>query len=94
MKMTRDHYEALKKKVEPLTQKIITHRESLRGDPKVQNLDTRTLWDTFHATRISNEYTYQEFDYLDTHIETAMRSIFRELGIPLDSDKCKLKEKS
>lgn len=32
-----------------------------------------------------NDYSYQEFDYLDTHIETAMRRIFKELNVPISA---------
>lgn len=82
MKMTQAHYEALKAKVMPLVPSIPAYRESLKTDPKVKNLDQRVLWDVFHAAKIWKDYSYQEFDYLDAHIETAMRAIFKELDVP------------
>jgi hypothetical protein len=84
MKMTPAHYEALKAKVVPLVAKIATHRESLKNDPRVKDLDKRLLWDVFYATRIMGEYSPQEFAYNNTHIETAMRSIFNELNVYAD----------
>lgn len=83
MKMSKEHYDALKERVAVLVPQIPAHLDLLRGDPKVKNLGLRLMWDVFHATRISNRYSYQEFDYKDTHIETAMRAVFKELGVAL-----------
>lgn len=83
MKMTDEHYAALKARVQTLVPQIPAHRERLKNDPKVKNLDLRVLWDVFHAAKIYTVYSYQEFDYLDTHVETAMRAIFKELGVPM-----------
>ena len=83
MKMTQAHYEALKAKVLPLVPSIPAHRESLKTDPNVKDLDQRVLWDVFHAAKIWRDYSCQEFDYRDTHIETAMRAIFKELNVPV-----------
>ena len=80
-KMTSPHYEALKAKVAMLVPQIPAHRTVLAADVRVKDLSLRVLWDVFHATRIMDDYSYQEFDYLDTHIETAMRAIFKELGV-------------
>lgn len=30
-----------------------------------------------------NNYSYQEFDYYDTHIETAMRAVFKDFGVDI-----------
>lgn len=84
MKMTAEHYAALKAKVEPLVPKIPAHLEGLKKDPKVVNLEVRLLWDVFHTARIWDSYSYQEFDYNDAHIETAMRAIFKEFNIAVD----------
>lgn len=81
MKMSKDHYEFLKKKVSEILPKVKEHRKTLEGDPRVKNLKTRWMWDTFHAIRVFDTFSYQEFDYLDVHIETAMRHIFDELKI-------------
>lgn len=83
MKMSKLHYDDLKARVALQVPQIEGHRATLRNNPKVKDLSTRLLWDVFHATRIQNAYSYQEFDYKDAHIETAMRAIFKELNIPL-----------
>lgn len=82
MKVTKAHYEALKAKVLPLVPSIPAYRESLKADPKVNDLDRRVLWDVFHAAKIWEVYSYQDFNYLDSHVETAMRAIFKELNVP------------
>lgn len=83
MKMTKEHYDVLKKKVEALLPGIENQRTRISLDPTVKDPSKRLLWDTFHAANIFAEYTYQQFDYLDDHIETAMRSIFKELNVRL-----------
>jgi hypothetical protein len=83
MKMTKEHYDVLKKKVEALLPGIENQRTRISLDRKVKDPGKRLLWDTFHAANILTAYTYQQFDYLDDHIETAMKSIFKELNIRL-----------
>lgn len=85
MKMTQAHFTVLKAKVAELQPQIPAHLARLQADPKVKDLGMRLLWDVFAATRILDQYSYQEFDYLDTHIETAMRRAFKELGVPQPS---------
>ena len=69
MKMTKEHYKALKEKISMVKNNI--HKD-------IQN-DTHSIWDIFHAAKIFAHYSYQEFDYLDTQIETAIRKILKEL---------------
>lgn len=82
IKMSKEHYQKLKSLVEAIgKRKIEDYREALRHDPRVKNLTTRLLFDVFYATKIQNKYSYQEFDYLDSHIASAMKQIFKELHI-------------
>ena len=81
MKMSKEHYNVIKERVATLVPQIPAHTERLRADPRVKNLPLRLLWDVFHAARIYELYSYQQFDYKDTHIETAMRAIFKELKV-------------
>jgi uncharacterized protein YeaC (DUF1315 family) len=81
MKMSPEHYAKLKERVTLLLPKIPEHVEHLRKDPKVKVLRMRLLWDLFHATHMHTLYTYEEFDYTDAHIETAMNAIMRELNV-------------
>ena len=81
MKMAKEHYNAIKDRVAALVPQIPAHTERLRADPRVKNLQKRLLWDVFHAVRIYELYDYQQFDYKDDHIETAMRAVFKELKV-------------
>ena len=83
IKMSPEHYAAIKSKVEELgANKINAYKEQLKADPKVKDLETRLLFDVFYATKVQNKYSYQEFDYTDAHIKSAMKQIFKELHIP------------
>ena len=89
MKMTPEHYAVLTARLAPLADKIRAHRLELERqhrdpDPRyypVGNVERRLIWDAFYASKIQRDYTYQEFDYTDAHIETAMRRAFKDLRI-------------
>lgn len=83
MKITTEHYNAIKAKVLPLVDSLPAYFAQLHNDARIKDFETRALFDVFHATRIYNDYSYQEFDYQDAHIKTAMRAIFAELNITI-----------
>ena len=63
MKMTSEHYAVLKGKVKELLPEMDAFRDVVKNAPRVHDMDRRLLWDVFYATRIFNQYSYQEFDY-------------------------------
>jgi len=78
MKMTVVHFEALRsacadvKDANPhITPEVYTSN-SIGNDPAV-----RFRWDLFYASRKRTGFTFSE--YLDSHIDTAMRRIVGEL---------------
>lgn len=87
--MTPAHYDHLKAQIAPLADRLRAHRLDLERqhrdpDPRylpVRDPERRLRWDAFYASRIQSFYGYQDFDYTDAHIETAVRAIFKELGI-------------
>jgi len=89
MKMSPAHYADLRARLLRLACDIRDHRRVLQQlhrnpDPlqfPVKDPERRLLWDAFYASRIQSAYSYQEFDYTDAQIETAMRAAFRDLGI-------------
>ena len=89
MKMTAAHYAVLKERVQVLVNsgQLHPHIAEVRASGKFKDLALRIRWDTFHACRMYDKYTYQEFDYLDAHVDTAMRTIFKELGVVIDQPK-------
>lgn len=78
MKMSPGHFEALKARVAQVMPQVPAHREKLRNDPRVKDLEKRLLWDVYHSARMHQLYSPQQWDYADAHIETAMRKILRE----------------
>ena len=86
MKMTKAHYDVLKERVQMLVTsgRLFRHVAEVRAEGKFKDLATRIRWDTFHSCKMYDKYTYREFDYLDTHVDTAMKAIFKELGIVID----------
>lgn len=80
MKMSNTHYLALLEALRPIVPHLKAHRDTLKNDPKVKSVDTRLTWDAYWATKISSKYSYQEWDYKDTHIENAVKKALKELG--------------
>ncbi|TFZ80742.1 hypothetical protein [Candidatus Macondimonas diazotrophica] len=81
MKMTAEHYAALEGRIAQIVAQIPAHVDSLRTDPRVKDLRTRVVWDVYHSTRMHQLYSPQEWDYLDSHIETATKRALRNLGV-------------
>lgn len=86
MKMSQAHYAVLKDRLAPIVKsgELNLHIARIKQSGKYKDLATRVLWDAFHACRMYDKYTYQEFDYNDKHVETAMRKAFSELGVVIE----------
>ena len=89
MKIKGTHYQVLKDAVLALGPGIDRHKEFIfeeaqKPDTKIKDAQTRFLWDVFWAARRTCEklrgYSYQEWDYKDAHVETALRKILAERG--------------
>ena len=81
MKMTTEHYNELKTRIQTFAHEAPAHLERVRLDARCKDIQKRMLWDIFHATKIYSKYTYQQFHYKGTHIETALKKIASELKI-------------
>jgi hypothetical protein len=78
MKMTIEHFEALRKACKKTRDKHLhitpnSYIENNIGKDPV----LRFRWDLFHASRRKTGYNFSE--YLDSHIDTALRRIVKEL---------------
>ncbi len=83
--MSPAHFDVLKTRVLAMREQIPTYAQHIRTNfasvgKTPSAAETRIMWDIFYATKIMNSYSYQEFDYKDTHIETAMRKILSEVS--------------
>ena len=81
--MTTEHYSTLKSRVATFAHQLSAHLEALRIDQRVKDLETRMLFDIFHGAKMWSIYSYQQFDYTDEHIKTAMKRIAKELNIKI-----------
>ncbi len=82
MKITQEHYNHIKQAITPLASKLILHREALKSDTRVKDLEKRLRWDGLYAAHLSQWLCDNVYSYMDdTHIDTALKSIMKELSI-------------
>ena len=81
MKMTTEHYNELKTRIQTFAHQAPAHLERIRLDARCKDIKTRMLFDIFYAAKIWEIYSFQEFNYMDEHIKTAMNKIVSELKI-------------
>ncbi len=86
MKMKPEHYEALKKAMRPIVKSKTwpDHLVFIKTETKAKDPEKRARWDALFASRTKlpphfiNDVLYAYLD--DTHIDTALKSIMRELS--------------
>ena len=81
MKMSLDVYEDLKGRIATIgKEKIDAHRDRVIAEGKARDVEKRVRWDALYALRYHDAVSemYKTMD--DSHIDTALRHIFRELG--------------
>lgn len=81
MKIPADTVAALQAAIAPFADKLEAHAASLASNPKVGNLAMRVRWDAFWASKFDASPIYRA-GCNDTHIDTALRSVMRNLGFP------------
>ena len=85
MKVQTDHYAFLLANIAPWAGQLRIHRANLTARKEKENIkdiEKRLRWDAMYAANLSRYacdtlYTYCD----DTHVDTALRSIMRELSI-------------
>lgn len=85
MKMKPEHYQHLKQLLTTVKDRIESHREFLKTDSRVKDLEKRLRWDMLWATNNNHSTTRWIVDTLysymnDDHIDTALRSAMKELS--------------
>ena len=83
MKMKPDHYNHMKSAIASIdTAKVASHKEALTHDARVKDLDKRFRWDLSYAAKLTPWVCDNLYSYLDdSHVDTALRSIIRELDL-------------
>lgn len=80
MKMTPEHYAKLRERVLPFMPQYPFLLEQFKRVPEIKSAECAALWRVYHAAKIYDIFTYQQWDYNDSHIETAMRKIIHDAG--------------
>lgn len=82
MKVTQEHYQTLKQAIANISpEKVNRHREQLKGDHRVHDVEKRLRWDLMYAAGLtqflcSTLYKYANDDHIDTALKQAMKEIF------------------
>lgn len=80
MKMPHDIYATLKAKIAAIgADRIAAHRVAVINEGKAKDVEKRVRWDALYSLRYHDGVSemYKTMD--DSHIDTALRQIFREL---------------
>lgn len=76
MKFSTEHYTNLKNAVIEAVNDLHTEISDLREEGQSE---TRFVWDLFWACKWSKSADYRQSNYLDSHIQTALKNIVKEL---------------
>ncbi len=83
MKMKPEHYRELKAAISVAVDKetAAQHRKNLKQDKRVKDLEMRFRWDCFWVVH-SRVNTTSWYSYIsDTHMDTALKRVVKELGL-------------
>jgi hypothetical protein len=77
MKIKPEHYDYIRAAMATVpSDKVDAHREALKHDSRVRDLNMRLRWDVLHATVPSRWICDNVYPYAnDTHLDTALRRI-------------------
>jgi hypothetical protein len=84
MRIGSAHYAHIHDAINALDRdKIAAHKEALRGDGRVKDLEMRFRWDLLWASGLSPWMSAVLYPtgVNDDHIDTALRKVVRELGL-------------
>jgi hypothetical protein len=84
MKVQQEHYDYIKTAIESIgVERLRQHREALKDDPRVRDLEMRLRWDALHAGVGSRWVcdTLYVYGCNDEHIDTALRRAMKEVGV-------------
>jgi hypothetical protein len=82
MKIKKEHYNHILTEIGKIDVNLLQHhKKTLENDPRVKDIEKRFRWDLLFAANslwvCDNLYSYMD----DSHIDTALKSIVRELGL-------------
>ena len=87
MKMKPEHYATLRDAFAGIADRIKAHRDTVIAEGRAKDVEKRVRWDAFrvlgHTSALPERFLIGTlYAYLDdTHIDTALRAVMRELAI-------------
>jgi hypothetical protein len=82
MKIKPEHLTHIKNAIAPWTENAKAHRELLKQDTRVKDVEKRLRWDLVTAAKLTPWICSDLYPYLnDSHIDTALRAAVAELHI-------------
>lgn len=80
MKIKPGHYAHIVSAFRPFADKIPAHREALKSDSRVKDLEKRLRWDVSYAAKLTPWICAELYPYLDdNHVDTAFKAAMREI---------------
>lgn len=85
MKIKPEHYAHMRDSIKAFCDanqdKVAFHRESLKADPRVKDIEKRFRWDLSYATPGLSQWICDNlYPYMyDGHLDNALRSIVKEI---------------
>jgi hypothetical protein len=82
LKITAEDYSKLLHVIKLLPRDVVQkHKEKLKTDPKVMDVEKRFRWDLLWATKMSNWVSAVLYKYMDDkHLDSALKQVVKDLG--------------
>lgn len=83
MKIKTEHYKEMLNVLSKVDKDAVRkHKEALKQDARVKDIEKRFRWDLLYAAKLSPWICDNLYSYLDdSHIDTALKSIIKELEL-------------
>jgi hypothetical protein len=81
MKIKREYYKELKRRIETMRDMIPSHYEYVIKEGKAKDVNKRVRWDAFWASKFHDDFEQKNHGLDGVHIDTALKRIFKELGL-------------
>lgn len=83
MKIRQEHYQHMLDAITTIgVDKLRCHRQFIVNEGKAKDVEKRLRWDASYYAHLTPFIGDQIYSYADdTHVDTALRSIMRELGV-------------
>jgi hypothetical protein len=89
MKIRPEHYAHLRNALAPFAAEIPTIRAGILAEGKAKDVEMRLRWDLTYRANLTSWICKNIYDYCDdTHVDTALRAIMREIEVTPAPEPC------